>query len=90
MEESLTPTEYDWTNVDSCLISIKREAIQPNENIIVCGCSKDVKDVIIDLNIIFLALSFAIVLATGAMYKCMLLMGSYIFLDHLRSIFSFC
>ena len=51
---------------------------------------KDVKDVIIDLNIMFLALSFVLVLAIGVIYKCMLLIGSYIFLDYLRSIFSSC
>ena len=51
---------------------------------------KDLKDVVIFLKMMFLALSFVMVLETVAIYKFMLLIDSYVFLGYLRSIFSLC
>ena len=86
----LEPTEFGWTNGDSCLTPIKREVTLPNEYIIVSGCNKGCKGWCNCSKNCVPSLSFVNVLAAVAICKCTLLIGSYVFLGYLRSILNFC
>ena len=78
-KKSLEPTEYGWTDVDSCLIPMKEKLPYLTSILSYAVVVKDVKDGVIVLKMMFLALSFVDIVATVANYKCMLLIDSYIF-----------